>query len=33
VDTSILIGSYGWYFMWFLLFIKNKPVVAIAEVK
>jgi Ni/Fe-hydrogenase subunit HybB-like protein len=33
VDTSILIGSFGWFFMWFLLFIKNLPVVAIAEVK
>ena len=33
VDTSILIGSFGWFFMWFLLFIKQLPVVAIAEVK
>ncbi|HNV74502.1 MAG TPA: polysulfide reductase NrfD [Gemmatimonadaceae bacterium] len=33
VDVSILIGSFGWFFMWFLLFIKQLPVVAIAEVK
>jgi len=33
IDMSILIGSFGWFFMWFLLFIKQLPVVAIAEVK
>jgi molybdopterin-containing oxidoreductase family membrane subunit len=33
VDYGILLGSFGWFFMWFLLFIKNLPVVAIAEVK
>jgi Ni/Fe-hydrogenase subunit HybB-like protein len=33
VDISILVGSFGWFFMWFLLFIKQLPVVAIAEVK
>jgi len=33
VDYSILIGSFGWFFMWFLLFIKNLPVIAVAEVK
>jgi molybdopterin-containing oxidoreductase family membrane subunit len=33
VDFSILAGSFGWFFMWFLLFIKQLPVVAIAEVK
>jgi molybdopterin-containing oxidoreductase family membrane subunit len=33
VDYSILVGSFGWFFMWFLLFIKQLPVVAIAEVK
>jgi len=33
VDTSILVGSFGWFFMWFLLFIKQLPVIAIAEVK
>jgi molybdopterin-containing oxidoreductase family membrane subunit len=33
VDLGILLGSFGWFFMWFLLFIKQFPVVAISEVK
>jgi molybdopterin-containing oxidoreductase family membrane subunit len=33
VDYSILAGSFGWFSMWFLLFIKQLPVIAIAEVK
>ena len=33
VDYAILLGSFGWFFMWFLLFIKQLPVMAIAEVK
>jgi Ni/Fe-hydrogenase subunit HybB-like protein len=33
VDIGILLGSFGWFFMWFLLFIKNLPVIAISEVK
>jgi len=33
IDWMILLGSFGWFSMWFLLFIKNFPVVAIAEVK
>jgi molybdopterin-containing oxidoreductase family membrane subunit len=33
VDWSILLGSFGWFSMWFMLFIKNFPVIAIAEVK
>jgi Ni/Fe-hydrogenase subunit HybB-like protein len=33
VDMSLLIGSFGWFFMWFLLFIKQLPVIAISEVK
>jgi molybdopterin-containing oxidoreductase family membrane subunit len=33
VDYSILLGSFGWFFMWFLLFIKQLPVLAIAELK
>ena len=33
VDLSILVGSFGWFFMWFLLFIKQLPVIAISEVK
>jgi molybdopterin-containing oxidoreductase family membrane subunit len=33
IDYCILLGSFGWFFMWFLLFIKQFPVLAIAEVK
>jgi Ni/Fe-hydrogenase subunit HybB-like protein len=33
VDFAILLGSFGWFFMWFLLFIKQLPVIAISEVK
>jgi molybdopterin-containing oxidoreductase family membrane subunit len=33
VDLSILLGSFGWFFMWFLLFVKQFPVMAIAEIK
>lgn len=33
VDMGILIGSFGWFFMWFLLFVKQLPVIAISEVK
>ena len=30
---SILVGSFGWFFMWFLLFVKQLPIMAIAELK
>ena len=33
VDYSILAGSFGWFSMWFLLFIKQLPVIAISEIK
>jgi molybdopterin-containing oxidoreductase family membrane subunit len=33
VDYSILLGSFGWFFMWFLLFMRQMPVMAIAEIK
>ena len=33
VDYSILIGSFGWFFMWFLLFIRQLPVIALTEIK
>jgi molybdopterin-containing oxidoreductase family membrane subunit len=33
VDFAILLGSFGWFFMWFLLFIRQLPVLAIAEIK
>ena len=33
VDWAILLGSFAWFFMWFLLFAKTMPSVAIAEIK
>jgi len=33
VDYCILLGSFGWFFMWFLLFIKQLPVMAMSEIK
>jgi len=33
VDYSILIGSFGWFFMWFLLFCRQLPILAISELK
>jgi molybdopterin-containing oxidoreductase family membrane subunit len=33
VDMSFLVGSFGWFFMWFLLFCKQLPVFALAEIK
>src|SRR5207245_2852471 len=30
---GIMAGSFGWFFMWFLLFVKNFPSVSISEVK
>jgi len=33
VDYAILCGSFGWFSMWFLLFVKQLPVIAISEVK
>src|ERR1044072_385665 len=32
-DWVIMAGSFGWFFMWFLLFVKNFPAVSISEVK
>ena len=32
-DWGILAGSFGWFSMWFLLFARSFPVVAIQEVK
>ena len=32
-DWGILAGSFGWFGMWFLLFAKNFPIVAIQEIK
>ena len=33
IDWAILIGSFGWFAMWFLLFVKQLPIMAIAEIK
>ena len=33
VDMAILVGSFGWFFMWFLLFVKQLPVFALSEIK
>lgn len=33
VDISITLGSFAWFFFWFLLFAKLLPVISIAEVK
>jgi len=33
VEWAITIGSFSWFFMWFLLFIKFMPSMAIAELK
>ena len=33
VEWGIMIGSFGWFGLWFLLFIKVMPSVAIAEIK
>jgi molybdopterin-containing oxidoreductase family membrane subunit len=32
-DWSVLVGSFGWFFMWFLLFCRFFPAISIAEVK
>jgi Ni/Fe-hydrogenase subunit HybB-like protein len=33
IEWLILIGSFGWFFMWFLVFCKTLPAVAITEIK
>jgi hypothetical protein len=32
-EITILIGSFAWFFFWFLLFTKTLPTISIAEVK
>ncbi|MGZ3708325.1 MAG: NrfD/PsrC family molybdoenzyme membrane anchor subunit [Bdellovibrionota bacterium] len=32
-DWGITLGSFGWFFIWFLLFCRLLPVIAMAEVK
>ncbi|HUG39371.1 MAG TPA: NrfD/PsrC family molybdoenzyme membrane anchor subunit [Longimicrobiales bacterium] len=33
VEMSIMVGSFGWFFMWFLLFMRVLPPVSVAELK
>ncbi|MGH7443636.1 MAG: NrfD/PsrC family molybdoenzyme membrane anchor subunit, partial [Longimicrobiales bacterium] len=33
VEMAILLGSFGWFLMWFLLFMRVLPAVSIAELK
>ena len=33
IEIGVLIFSFAWFFLWFLLFVKVMPSVAIAEVK
>ncbi|MGH0036658.1 MAG: NrfD/PsrC family molybdoenzyme membrane anchor subunit [Myxococcota bacterium] len=33
VELSVLVGSFCWFSMWFLLFLKGAPIIAISEVK
>jgi molybdopterin-containing oxidoreductase family membrane subunit len=33
VDLAIVAGSFGWFFMWFLLFLKTLPWISITEVR
>ena len=32
-EAAILMGSFGWFFMWFLLFLRFLPGLSIAEIK
>ena len=32
-DYGVLIGAFGWFFFWYLLFVRALPTIAIAEVK
>ena len=32
-EIGITIGSFGWFFLWFLIFLKLMPAVSIAELK
>ncbi|CAN5197627.1 polysulfide reductase NrfD [soil metagenome] len=32
-EAAILMGSFGWFFMWFLLFLRYLPGISIAEIK
>lgn len=32
-DYSLLVGSFGWFFFWYLLFVRALPQIAVAELK
>lgn len=32
-DYAVLVGSFGWFFFWYLIFIRIFPQIAVAEVK
>ena len=33
VEVGITLGSLGWFFLWFLIFVRLLPVVSISEMK
>ncbi|MGH7458277.1 MAG: NrfD/PsrC family molybdoenzyme membrane anchor subunit [Longimicrobiaceae bacterium] len=33
IEAGILVGSFGWFFMWFLLFLRYLPGISVAEIK
>jgi Ni/Fe-hydrogenase subunit HybB-like protein len=33
IDISITVGSFGWFFFWFLLFCKFFPIISLSEIK
>jgi molybdopterin-containing oxidoreductase family membrane subunit len=33
IEIGVLIGSFGWFLTWFVLFCKTFPAVAITEIK
>jgi Ni/Fe-hydrogenase subunit HybB-like protein len=33
VEMGIMVGSFGWFFMWFLIFMRLLPAVSVAELK
>ncbi|HVP38623.1 MAG TPA: NrfD/PsrC family molybdoenzyme membrane anchor subunit [Candidatus Saccharimonadales bacterium] len=33
IETGIFVGSFGWFFAWFLLFARFLPIMAVAEIK
>jgi molybdopterin-containing oxidoreductase family membrane subunit len=33
IEIGIMVGSFGWFGMWFVMFVKIMPSVAVAEIK